>query len=102
MAPRLIAMVPVKNAKIRVIGTRVFCYSSDRDTNCVAVFDVWNPDSVDVGSDNVECWDHDQDMRRCCGLGSNTPTPCIICSSTKGRLYICDECLYDEELGLSQ
>ena len=82
-------------------GPRVFCYSSDRDSDCVVVFDVWNPDSVDVESDNVGVIERMLDVRRCCGLGS-VPTPCVICSSSKGRLYICDECLYDEELGLQQ
>ena len=85
----------------RVVGTRVFCYSSDRDSDSIAVFDVWNPESVDVECDSVWVVESLFPTKRCCGLGRRD-TPCIICSSPKGRLFICDECLYDEELGLSQ
>ena len=75
-------------------------FSGERDADAVAVFDVWNPHSVNIDSDNVRVFEEKiPDMRRCCGLGRRD-TPCIICSSSKGRLFICDQCLYDKELGL--
>ena len=84
---------------------RMFVFSGDREADAVAVFDVWNPHSVNIDSDHVDFQERKlekfPDMRRCCGLGRRD-TPCIICSSSKGRLFICDECLYDEELGLQQ
>lgn len=103
MAPHFITRVPMKNMKLRVVGTRMFCFSGNRDIDSVVVFDVWNPYSVNIDNDNVHFFERKNDMRprKCCGLGS-VPTPCIICSSSKGCLFICDECLNDEELGLRQ
>ena len=99
MAPRLIAMVPLKNAKLSVIGTRVLCHSGQ--SNSVVVFDMWNPKSVEVGGDNIDIIEGIESVERGEGYGAKD-TPCIICSRSNGRLYICDDCLYDEELGIRQ
>ena len=81
---------------------RIFVFSGARSCDSIAVFDVWNPDSVDVASDSVQMCEREWfELKRCCGLGSRD-TPCIVCSCTSGRLFICDECLYDEELGMQE
>ena len=76
----------------------MFCFSGDRDLDSLVVFDMWNPDSVHADNDDVVVREMKYPtVKRCC-----RDTPCVICSRPDGRLYICDECLFDEELGLQQ
>ena len=62
-ALRLIATLPMRRPKIRVVGTRVYCYENRYDpngllsqilpSNEIVVFDVWNPMSIIVPGENV-------------------------------------------------
>ena len=47
----LIARIAMRRAKLRMIGTRVFCYESDLPSRKIVVFDIWNP--ISVNSDAV-------------------------------------------------
>ena len=51
---KLIVTIPMPWVKIRVAGTRVFCYNNDDKLRCnfIIVFDVWNPASVGSDSEN--------------------------------------------------
>ena len=75
IAPKLIATVPMRGVKLRVVGTRVFCYSSGLG-NTVIVFDVWNPSSVEIHGENV---DVTTETTRRVSKRKLLNTPCTLC-----------------------
>ena len=52
----LIARINMRHAKLRIIGTRVFCFERDVPSRKIVVFDIWNPMSVnrDAGHVRIE------------------------------------------------
>ena len=53
-----IARLPMRGVRLRVVGTRVLCFSKmakkGAESDSIIAFDVWNPDSLDICGDNVE------------------------------------------------
>ena len=51
MRPRLVANIPMRRLKLRMLGTRIFCFSIGAEMGRglqkrVTVFDIWNPASI--------------------------------------------------------
>jgi len=105
IAPKLIAVVPMSDVRLCVVGTRVFCYNNGtgckdaglRDT--IIVFDAWNPASVETLGENVEVTEETPNR-----VSKRRPvyvvTPCILCKHnaglimTPGGMYICNGCIH--------
>ena len=51
MRPRLVANIPMRRLKLRMLGTRIFCFSIGAEMGIglqkrIAVIDMWNPASI--------------------------------------------------------
>ena len=51
--PRLIATIPIANANLLLVGTRLICHDSDSRSSKIIVLDMWNPESVRQDGANV-------------------------------------------------
>ena len=104
IAPRLLATIPLRRVKMRVVGTRVFCYENGISSgNQVVVFDVWNPESVDVCSEDVIVT---RDWEKLTVAINKWEKPCVLCKEDTQaplprvkppqHIRICHKCIHSQ------